>query len=102
MARKKWTARANATVDHLKMREKRKWQIALRRYVFEKNSSSFYAPYFGLDVARLKNWFEIQFHKGINWENFGKKWQFGHMLSLAYFDFSNSADLKLCWNFSNL
>jgi len=88
--------------DIFKFREKRKWQIALRRYVLERNRSVSYAPYFGLDIEKIRKWFEYQFDNNIGWDNFGKLWQFGHVIPVAYFDFSNENDLKLCWNFINL
>lgn len=86
----------------LKFREKRKWQIALRRYVIEKASSKNYAPYFGLDILNMRLWFECQFENGIGWDNFGKKWQFDHIIPVTYFDFDLEEDLKMCWNFTNL
>lgn len=102
MSRKKWTAQEEVTPDLLKFREKRKWQIAFRRYAMEKKSSFFYAPYFGLDIETLRKWFETQFEAGISWGDFGKKWQFAHIVPVTHFDFTDSADLKLCWNFVNL
>jgi hypothetical protein len=66
VARKKWSARTEITPAVLKFREKRKWQIALRRYVIEKNNCITYAPYFGLDRENLRKWFEMQFEEGYN------------------------------------
>ena len=78
MTRKKWTPKEEVTPELLVSREKRKWQIALRRYVLEGNPSTRYAPYFGLDINTLRNWFELQFVEPMSWENFGTKWQFEH------------------------
>lgn len=100
--RKRWTKKTEVTESLLKFREKRKWQIALRRYVLEKNKSSFYAPYFGLDIPHIRKWIELQFDEELNWENFSIAWQFDHIVPVAYFDFSNESDLKLCWNFINI
>jgi hypothetical protein len=86
----------------LKKREKRKWQIALRRYVLEKAQSGNYARYFGLDINFFREWIEIQFKDGLSWENFAEKWQFDHIVPVAYFDFTNEDDLLLCWNFINI
>jgi len=102
MTRKRWQAKTDITPSLIKLREKRKWQIALRRYVLEKNPSSFYAPYFGLDIEKMRKWFECQFEKGTSWEGFGKKWQFDHVIPVTYFNFSDDNELKLCWNFINL
>lgn len=85
-----------------KARDKRKWQIAFRRYVLDRNPSVYYAPYFGLDIQMIRNWFELQFEKGANWENFGSLWQFEHIVPVAYFNFEDDLDLRLCWNFTNI
>jgi hypothetical protein len=86
----------------LKKREKRKWQIALRRYVVQKGQSGAYARYFGLDIEFFREWIAIQFKDGLSWENFAEKWQFDHIVPVAYFDFANEEDLLLCWNFINI
>jgi hypothetical protein len=100
--RKRWTPKTEITDTLLKFREKRKWQIALRRYILEKNKSSFYAPFFGLDCIHFRKWIELQFDETLNWDNFSISWQFDHILPLNYFDFSNGNDLRLCWNFINI
>jgi len=102
MARKKWVPNSEITPALLKFREKRKWQIALRRYVLEKNPSPQYAPYFGLDIESIRNWFEMQFEEHVGWDDFAKKWQFDHIIPVTYFDFADELELKLCWNFTNL
>jgi hypothetical protein len=101
MARKRHT-KQEETPELLKFREKRKWQIALRRYVLEKSPCAAYAPYFGLDIENMRQWFEYQFKEGISWESFGEKWQFDHIIPVTYFDFAVEDDLKLCWNFTNI
>ncbi|MBK8495776.1 MAG: hypothetical protein IPL50_12770 [Chitinophagaceae bacterium] len=90
------------TESLLKKREKRKWQIALRRYITEKSQGSAYARYFGLDIENIREWISIQFGEGLSWENFAKSWQFDHIVPVAYFDFSKEEDLLLCWNFINI
>ena len=81
---------------------KRKWQIALRRYLIEEKPSTFYAPYFGLSVELFRKWIECQFTEGATWSNFGKKWKFEHFVPSEFFDLSNSDDLRLYWNFLNI
>ena len=61
-----------------------------------------YAPYFGLDIENMRQWFEYQFVNDESWENFGTRWQFDHIIPVTYFDFSIEAELKMCWNFTNL
>jgi hypothetical protein len=93
----------NETPESLqRKREKRRWQIALRRYVIEKNPSSAYARYFGLDIVFFRKWISIQFKEDLSWENFALKWQFDHIVPVAYFNYSNEDDLLLCWNFINI
>lgn len=102
MARKKWTPQTEVTESLLRFREKRKWQLSYRRYVLERAPSEAYAVYFGLDIETLREWFELQFTSNLNWDNFGKAWQFEHIVPTAYFDYANEADLRLCWSFINL
>jgi len=102
MERKKWTPKAEITDDLLRFREKRKWQVTLRRYVLEKNLSPFYAIYFGLSIEEFRKWIELQFTGDLSWNNFGVSWQFDHIVPLTYFDFTNDDDLLLCWNFINI
>ena len=94
--------KSEAPLPVLKFREKRKWQINFRRYVLQKSPCSAYAPYFGLDIENMRRWFEYQFQGDSGWDNFGKMWQFDHIIPVTYFDFSNEEDLKLCWNFTNI
>jgi len=101
MARKRYTKQED-TPELLKFREKRKWQIALRRYVLERSPCAAYAPYFGLDIENMRRWFEYQFIDGASWENFGEKWQFEHIIPVTYFDFGLEEELRICWNFVNI
>ncbi|MDB5209545.1 MAG: hypothetical protein JWQ30_372 [Sediminibacterium sp.] len=102
MARKRWTPQTEITESLIRFREKRKWQLSYRRYVLERAPSESYAPYFGLDIETLRKWFELQFTDELNWDNFGKAWQFDHIVPTTYFDYSNETDLLLCWNFINI
>jgi hypothetical protein len=102
MARKKWTPHPSADQNILHIREKRKWQIALRRYVLEEQKCSAYAPYFGATHALFREWIALQFHTDLNWENFSEAWQFDHVVPVAFFDFHNESDLRLCWHFVNI
>ena len=68
----------------------------------QNHPSTYYAPFFALDIRTLRAWFENQFENGMCWENFGEEWQFDHVIPIAYFDFEDENDLRLCWNFTNL
>ena len=102
MARKRWTPQTDITDSLIRIREKKKWQLGFRRYVIEKMPSEAYAPYFGLSIETLRQWFELQFTEGLSWENFGKSWQFDHIVPTSYFDFTIEQDLQLCWSFINI
>ncbi len=102
MTRKRWTAQTEVTPSLLKLREKRKWQIALRRYLLEKNPCVAYAPYFGLDIESFRMWIAMQFTSDLSWESFGQNWQFDHIIPVTYFDFADDEELSLCWNFTNI
>lgn len=102
MARKRWTPQEEITDTLLRTREKRKWQLAYRRYVLENLPSEAYAHYFGLDSATLRQWFGCQFTEGLSWDNFGKAWQFDHIVPSTYFDYGVEQDLVLCWSFINM
>jgi hypothetical protein len=102
MPRKKLAPTLYPSESLLKFREKRKWQISLRRYVLDRHICVAYAPYFGLDIENMRQWFEYQFQPGIDWDSFGKAWQFDHIIPVTYFDFSKEEELKMCWNFTNI
>jgi hypothetical protein len=102
MPRKRWTAQTEVTPSLLKFREKRKWQIALRRYLLERNPCVAYAPYFGLDIESFRAWIATQFTSDLSWNSFGKNWQFDHIIPVTYFDFAEDEELALCWNFINI
>lgn len=102
MGRKKWEAQTEVTPDLAAFREKRKWQINLRRYVLEKSPCPAYAPYFGLDIENIRLWFSTQFSEDLGWGDFGQRWQFEHVVPVVYFDHSAEEELRLCWNFINL
>ncbi|WP_447640900.1 MULTISPECIES: hypothetical protein [Chitinophagaceae] len=89
-------------LDSFVFKEKRKWQIALRRYILQGYGSYMYAPYFGIDAINFRKWIEIQSKETFSWDNFSSKWQFDHIIPLSYFDLNDKEDLKLCWNFTNI
>lgn len=81
---------------------KRKWQIALRRYIIEGRPAVEYAPYFGINFKGFRKWIELSFDPSMNWGNFGKAWQLDHIVPVSFFDLDNEKDLCLCWNFINI
>ncbi len=102
MKHKKELPEETAFLAYEKVKERKRWQMAFRSYVVEGIANENYAPFFELEIAVLKKSSELQFDETLNWENFGINWQFEHILPIAYFDFSNEDDLKLCWNYINI
>lgn len=102
MARKQWTPQTDHTEADMLAKEKKKWQLGFRRFVLEGSPSAEYAPYFGLDSTGIRAWLESQFDAIMSWENFGKVWQFEHVLPLAYLDLTSEADLQLGWHCINI
>ena len=88
--------------DEIQLKLKRKWQIALRRYIIDNNPSASYAPYFGLPSAKFKNWLELQFYAGMTWGNFGKTWNITQRVPSSLFDLTAEDELKLCWHYINI
>ena len=82
--------------------EKRKWQMAFRRFVIEGAPSEQYAPYFGLSRSDLREWVSLQFSPDQDWGNFGKNWQFEHIIPVSWFNTDAEEELKACWNFLNI
>ena len=45
---------------------------------------------------------ESQFTEGMNWDNYGKEWEYDHIKPLASFDFSNADEVKEAFNYTNV
>lgn len=102
MLRKKENPETKPLNALLVSREKKKWQLALRRYILGKSSSEAYARYYGLDRECFRKWIALQFTPGTNWENFGQTWQLSPVIPVHYFDLSKEDERFLCWNFINI
>lgn len=60
--------------------------------------------YVGCDIETLRKHIELQFTKGMNWENYGK-WHLDHIKPLASFNFTGDnkeSQLRDAWHFTNL
>jgi hypothetical protein len=102
MSRKKWTQKTDIDDTGLSSREKKKWQIALRRYVIEEKPSPAYASYFGLDIKSFQSWLSLQLPSTTSFHEFGEKWQLTHVVPINYFNLVEEEEKKLCWNFLNI
>ena len=100
--RNKRTDNKEFSESEQEIRERKKWQIALRRYIIERIPSKSYAPYFGLDIETFREWICSQFMGVLSWENFGTEWKLEHVVPIGYFSMYQVEDLKLGWNFTNI
>lgn len=55
----------------------------------------------GIDVENLMVWIELQFDKGMSWENHGE-WELDHVRPCCSFDFSDPQEQRACFHYSNL
>jgi hypothetical protein len=55
----------------------------------------------GCTVEVLKEYLEIQFKPGMNWDNYGK-WHIDHVIPCSFFDLRNIEEQKICFHYSNL
>ena len=73
----------------------RLWSVLKGR---SKNTMDF----IGCDRGHLTKHLEVQFKKGMTWQNYGKAWAVDHHIPINAFDYSNPKEVDACWHFSNL
>ena len=56
----------------------------------------------GCSISHLRLHLEVQFKKGMSWDNYGSEWHIDHRIPIHAFDVDNPAELKTCFHFSNL
>lgn len=56
----------------------------------------------GCDWKHLRRHIEVQFKKGMDWENYGTVWHLDHHIPVSAFDPENPREWEACWHFSNL
>lgn len=83
-------------------RLKKKYQIALRRFVFGKAPSCQMREFVGLDHFQLKEHLSSMMRPGMNWNNYGDVWVISHVLQLSFFDITDEKECRLAWNYRNL
>ena len=70
------------------------------RTVLIKNDSTM--NYIGCNIQYLREWFEYNFTKEMNWDNYGSYWSIDHIIPVCKFDLTIEIDKLKCWNWSNL
>ena len=56
----------------------------------------------GCTVDHLKFHLESKFKRGMNWENYGRKWHIDHVLPCASFDLTDPRQQAICFHYTNL
>ena len=56
----------------------------------------------GCTTAQLKQHLEMQFKRGMTWQNYGTYWHVDHIIPCAAFDQLDMNQRKLCWHYTNL
>lgn len=73
-----------------------------RLYSVLKGKSKKTMDFIGCDRGHLTKHLEVQFKKGMDWENYAKVWVVDHHIPISAFDYSNPKEIDACWHFSNL
>lgn len=66
------------------------------------DATSSFSSVVGCTRAQFKKHLEVQFKRGMTWENYGTHWHVDHILPCASFDHSNPRHVKQCWHYTNL
>lgn len=56
----------------------------------------------GCDTEYFKQYIELKFKSGMNWNNYGKIWHIDHIKPCSNFDLSKPEEQKICFNHTNL
>ena len=70
------------------------------RVVLIKNNSTM--NYIGCNIQYLREWFEYNFTKEMNWNNYGSYWSIDHIIPVCKFDLTIEDEKLKCWNWSNM
>lgn len=85
-----------------KVREKKRQQIAFRRFIRLQGTGNPVRDYLGTDINSVKKWVESHFLEGMTWENYCDVWVTDHIVPLRMFNLFDENDLKICWHYKNL
>jgi hypothetical protein len=86
----------NANINY---RLKKSLAVRLRSVLFKINSTM---NYIGCNIQYLREWFEYNFTKEMNWNNYGSFWSIDHIIPVCKFDLTIEDEKLKCWNWSNL
>ena len=86
----------------MKYNTKKKYQIALRRLYCTDVPSKEIISLLGTDKVGFISHINKYLLEGMTKENFGSTWGLDHIVPVELFDFTDTDDLKLCYNFNNI
>ena len=89
----------NESKSNMNYRLKKSLAARLRT-VLVKNDSTM--NYIGSNIQYLREWFEYNFTREMNWENYGSYWSIDHIIPVCKFNLIVEDEKRLCWNWSNL
>jgi len=72
-----------------------------RFYKFIKGNTKTFT-YLGCDLLFFKHWIEFQFDEFMNWNNYASYWSYDHVTPISYFNLTDDAQIKKCFNWSNI
>jgi hypothetical protein len=70
------------------------------RNVLDKETTTM--NYIGCNIQYLREWFEYNFTKEMNWNNYGTYWSIDHIIPVNKFDLTIEKEKLECWNWTNL
>jgi hypothetical protein len=89
----------NESKTNINYRLKKSLAARLRTVLFKTDSTM---SYIGCNIEYLKEWFEYNFTKEMNWDNYASYWSIDHIIPVCKFDLTIEDEKLKCWNWSNM
>lgn len=89
----------NESQSNINYRLKKSLAARLRTVLIKNNSTM---NYIGCNIQYLRKWFEYNFTKDMNWNNYGSYWSIDHIIPVCKFDLTIDDEKLKCWNWSNM
>lgn len=89
----------NESKSNINYRLKKSLAARLRTVLIKQDSTM---NYIGCNIHYLREWFEYNFTKDMNWDNYGSYWSIDHIIPVCKFDLTIEDEKLKCWNWSNM
>jgi hypothetical protein len=89
----------NESKTNINYRLKKSLAARLRTVLVKENTTM---NYIGCNIQYLREWFEYNFTKEMNWDNYGTYWSIDHIIPVNKFDLMIEQEKLECWNWTNL